>query len=174
MISYRYWLSRFAGSPDVLGQENRGERISADHRRRQPGRTSTAPIQERPPQIRVPVMMKAEMDPVGSGFDYNLKSRRGRWVNVMGRMKPGVTQEQAKASLQPFFHQILEMEVQQKEFARVAPENKQRFLTMWIDTLPASKGDSESAAAIFKRAAGADGHRRTGAADRLRQRRQSY
>src|SRR5205807_9225095 len=36
----------------------------------------------------------------------------------------------------------LEMEVQQKEFARAAPENKQRFLTMWIDLLPASKGDS--------------------------------
>src|SRR5580700_4998260 len=34
------------------------------------------------------------------------------------------------------------MEVQQKEFARAEPETKQRFLTMWIDVLPASKGDS--------------------------------
>ena len=38
---------------------------------------------------------------------------------------------------------MLEMEVQQKEFARAAPEVRQRFLTMWIDLLPASKGDSE-------------------------------
>ncbi len=88
-------------------------------------------------------MMKAEMDPVGASFNYNFTSRRGRWVNVFGRLKPGVTLGQAKAALQPFFHQMLEMEVQQKEFARSAPETRQRFLTMWIDLLPASKGDSE-------------------------------
>src|SRR5277367_2786951 len=141
VISYRYWLSRFAASPDVLGKKIivNGYPLTivgvsqAGFDGTDPGATT---------QIRVPVMMKAEMDPVGSGFDYNLKARRGRWVNVMGRMKPGVTPERVKASLQPFFHQILEMEVQQKEFARVDPENKQRFLTMWMDILPASKGDS--------------------------------
>ena len=47
--------------------------------------------------------------------------------------------------LQPFFHQMLEMEVREKDFARAAPETRQRFLTMWIDLLPAAKGDSESA-----------------------------
>ena len=50
---------------------------------------------------------------------------------------------QAKASLQPFFHQMLEMEVREKAFARAAPETRQRFLTMWMDLLPASKGDSD-------------------------------
>ena len=142
VISYRYWLSRFAGSPEVLGKKIvvNGYPLTivgvsqAGFDGTDPGATT---------QVRVPVMMKAEMDPVGNGFDYNLKARRGRWVNVIGRMKPGVTMEQAKASLQPFFHQILEMEVQQKEFAHVEPENRQRFLTMWIDLLPASKGDSD-------------------------------
>src|SRR5262249_13521196 len=32
--------------------------------------------------------------------------------------------------------------VQQKEFSTAAPETKQRFLRMYIDLLPASKGDS--------------------------------
>ena len=94
------------------------------------------------PQIRVPLMMKAQMDPFGADFGYNLTNRRGRWVNVFGRLKPGVTMEQAKASLQPFFHQMLEMEVREEAFARAAPESRQRFLTMWMDLLPASKGDS--------------------------------
>jgi predicted permease len=142
VISYRYWMSRFAGRPDVLGKKIivNGYPLTivgvsqAGFDGTDPGATT---------QVRVPVMMKAEMDPVGAGFDYNLKARRGRWVNVMGRMKPGVTMEQAKVSLQPFFHQILEMEVQQKEFARVEPENKARFLAMWMDMLPASKGDSD-------------------------------
>jgi len=88
-------------------------------------------------------MMKAEMDSIGASFNYNFKSRRGRWVNAFGRLKPGVTPEQAKSALQPYFHQMLEMEVQEQAFARAAPETRQQFLTMWIDLLPASKGDSE-------------------------------
>ena len=91
-------------------------------------------------------MMKAEMDSLGASFNYNFKSRRGRWVNAFGRMKPGLTIEQAKAALQPYFHQMLEMEVQEQAFARAAPETRQHFLTMWIDLLPASKGDPKCAA----------------------------
>jgi predicted permease len=142
VLSYRYWQSRYAGSPNVIGKQIlvNGHRLTIVGVS-QAGFDGTDPGKS--PQVRVPVMMKAEMDQVGAGFDYNFKSRRGRWVNVFGRLKPSVTLEQAKASLQPFFHQMLEMEVQQKEFARTAPETRQRFLTMWMDLLPASKGDSQ-------------------------------
>jgi predicted permease len=141
VISYRYWLSRYAGSPSVIGKKIivNGYPLSIVGVS-QAGFDGTDPGSS--PQIRVPIMMKAEMDPVGSKFSYNFKSRRGRWVNVFGRMKPGVTLEQAKASLEPFFKQTLEMEVQEKEFAHSAPEVRQAFLTMWLDLLPASKGDS--------------------------------
>ena len=142
VLSYRYWLSRFAGRPDVIGKKIlvNGYPITIVGVS-QAGFDGTDPGKS--PQVRVPVMMKAQMDPVGNSFEYNFTSRRGRWINVFGRLKPGVTLEQAKASLQPFFHQMLEMEVQQKDFARAAPEVRQRFLTMWIELLPASKGDSE-------------------------------
>ena len=142
VLSYRYWMSRYAGRPDVIGKKLlvNGYPMTIVGVS-QAGFDGTDPGKS--PQVRVPVMMKAEMDPVGAGFDYNFKSRRGRWINVFGRMKPGVSMTQAKAALQPFFHQMLEMEVQEKEFARAAPETKQRFLTMWIDLLPASKGDSD-------------------------------
>ncbi len=142
VISYRYWMSRYAGSPEVLGKKIivNGYPLSIVGVS-QAGFDGTDPGAAT--QIRVPVMMKADLDPVGASFSYNLKARRGRWVNVMGRMKPGVTEQQAKASLQPYFHSILEMEVQQKEFDHTPPENKQRFLTMWMDLIPASKGDSD-------------------------------
>ena len=141
VISYRYWLSRFAASPNVIGKKIlvNGYPLSIIGVS-QAGFDGTDPGSS--PQIRVPVMMKAEMDTVGAGFQYNFTARRGRWVNVFGRLKPEVTPQQAKAALQTSFHQMLEMEVQQKEFARAAPETRQRFLTMWIDLLPASKGDS--------------------------------
>jgi predicted permease len=142
VLSYRYWLSRYAQNPGVIGKKLivNGHPLTIIGVS-QAGFDGTDPGKS--PQIRVPVMMKAEMDTLGASFDYNFKSRRGRWVNVFGRMKPGVTEQQAKAALQPFFHQMLEMEVREKDFARAAPETRQRFLTMWIDLLPASKGDSE-------------------------------
>ena len=58
--------------------------------------------------------------------------------------------QQAKAVAAALFHQMLEMEVQQKEFAHAPPETKQRFLTMWMDLLPASKGDSDLRDANFR------------------------
>jgi predicted permease len=141
VLSYRYWLSRYAGSPDAIGKKIvvNGYPLTivgvsdAGFDGTDPGRS---------PAIRVPIMMKTEMDPVGSSFSYNFKARRGRWVNVFGRMKSGVTLQQATAAVQPYFHQILEMEVQQKEFANAAQEVRQRFLTMSLELLPASKGDS--------------------------------
>ncbi|HUJ50356.1 MAG TPA: ABC transporter permease [Bryobacteraceae bacterium] len=142
VISYRYWVNRFARSPNVIGKKIlvNGYPLTIIGVS-QAGFDGTNPGES--PQIRAPLMMKAQMDPVGASFDYNFTSRRGRWINVFGRMKPGVSIAQAKASLQPLFHQMLEMEVREKAFARAAPETRQRFLTMWMDLLPASKGDSD-------------------------------
>jgi len=140
VISYRYWLSRFSGRPDVIGKK-----LLVDGYPltivgvSQAGFDGTDPGSS--PQIRIPIMMEAQISPQFSEF-YGMKNRRGRWVNVIGRLKPGVSLTQANAGLQPFFHQMLEMEVREKDFARAAPEVRQSFLTMWIKLLPASKGDS--------------------------------
>jgi predicted permease len=85
------------------------------------------------------MMMEAIVNPDSN----NLENRRFRWVNVYGRLKPGMTLEQARAGLQPLFHQIIEWEVQQKEFAKTAPVTREKFLRMWLDLLPASNGRSE-------------------------------
>ncbi len=139
VLSYGYWQSRFAGDRSVIGKKIlvNGYPITIVGVS-QAGFDGTDPGYA--PQIRIPVMMKAQMDQLGF---YTLKDRRGRWVNVFGRLKPGVTEEQAKAGLQPLFHQILEMEVRAKEFATAAPLTKQNFLKMWMDVIPASKGRSQ-------------------------------
>jgi predicted permease len=71
-----------------------------------------------------------------------LKTRRTRWVNAFGRLKPGISQQQAKAALQPFMHSMLEMEVQQKEFNRASKYDRDEFLKCSIDVLPGSQGRS--------------------------------
>jgi predicted permease len=136
VLSYGYWLSRFAGNPAVIGQKlvingypytivgvSQSEFAGTD-----PGYA---------PQVRIPVMMAPKMNQY-----LDLNDRRSRWVTVFGRLKPGVSIQQAKASIQPFFHQVLQMEVQQKEFAKASPYMKQQFLKMSMDVLSASKGRS--------------------------------
>src|SRR6185295_9625077 len=76
------------------------------------------------PNIRVPVTMKAEMTP---NWD-DMVNRRSRWVNVFGRLKPGVTREQALAAVQPFFHGILEQEVLDSAFSNTTAYTRQEFL----------------------------------------------
>jgi predicted permease len=137
MLSYDYWQRRFAGNPSILGKTL----VINGHNMTligvaQPGFEGIE--LGRRADVFVPVMMKAQMTP---GWDA-IKDRRWRWVNSFGRLKPGVTRQQAKAALQPFFHDMLAMEVKEAAFAHAAPETKQAFLRSWIDVLPGSQGRS--------------------------------
>jgi predicted permease len=138
VLSHRFWISRFAGDPKIIGKKLilNGYPFTVVGVS-QAGFDGTDPTNA--PQVRVPIAMKLQVDQLGF---YDLKNRRNRWVNTYARMKPGVTLEQAKASLQPLMHQMLEREVQEKDFAHAAPETKQAFLKMFIDLLPAAKGRS--------------------------------
>jgi predicted permease len=90
------------------------------------------------PSVRVPVMLKAQMTPNWDDID----NRRSRWVNVFGRLKPGVTQAQALAALQPFFHGLLEQEVQMAPFSATTPYTRGQFLKGQMGLLPAAQGRS--------------------------------
>ena len=140
VISYRYWISRFGGRPDVIGKKLlvNGYPFTIVGVS-QAGFDGTDPGSS--PQIRIPIIMEAQIDPQFAQY-YGFKNRRGRWVNAFGRLKSGVSMAQAKAGLQPLFHQILEMETREKDFARADQETKRRFLAMWMELRPASKGES--------------------------------
>jgi predicted permease len=90
-----------------------------------------------PANVFVPIMMKTEMTPHSDG----LKDRRRRlsWVTAYGRLKSGISTEQAQLSLQPLLHSILEMEVEQPEFTRSATAaDRQLFLRNRVELLPGS------------------------------------
>ena len=138
VLSYNFWKTRFGGDPGVIGK-----RIVVNGYPLTIVGVSQAGFDGVEPgssvQIRVPMMMKMQIIP---GRFYNLNDRRGRFVQAFGRLKPGVGIDHAKAGLQPLFHQILNMEVVQKEFATATEDTKQKFLKMSMDLLPASKGRS--------------------------------
>jgi predicted permease len=137
VLSYGFWKTRFGGNRNAIGT-----RILVNGYPLTIVGVSQAGFDGvevgTSPQIRVPMTMKKEV----TSFFYSLNDRRGRFAQVFGRLKPGMTLEAARAGLQPFYHQILQMEVQQKEFAKATEYTRQQFLKMWMDVLPASKGRS--------------------------------
>jgi predicted permease len=139
VLSYGYWKSRFAGDRGILGKKImvNGYPLTVIGVS-QAGFDGVEPGFA--PQIRVPITMSNSLPPGGT-FD-RLNNRRFRWTEVFGRLKPGISREKAQAGLQPLFHQILEGEVQQKEFAKASPFVKSEFLKMHMEVLPGATGRS--------------------------------
>ena len=111
-------------------------------------------------------MMQPDLMPLQKEF---LTNRRTRWVNAFGRLKAGVTEAQAKASLQPFMHSMLEEEVKEPAFNNAPAFTRAEFLKCTIDVLPGSQGRFYFRQRIEKLSVSFDGdHRHAGSADRLR------
>jgi len=139
VLGYDYWKARFAGDPAVIGRQIlvNGHELTVIGVA-QPGFEGVERLFAT--QIYVPVVMAEQMTAKIKPLD----DRRSRWVQVFGRLKPGVTLQTAKASLQPIFHRILEMEVQQKEFAHASSYARQQFLRMTLDAMPGGAGQNEA------------------------------
>jgi len=138
VLSYAYWQTRFAGDPSVLNKtvvvNGHNFTVIGVAARGfdgiEPGSVT---------QLFVPVTMKAWMTP---NWD-ELNDRRSSWVNIIGRLRPGVTPALAKASMQVLFHQIIEQEVKEPMLQRASAYDRQQFLKSTIDVLPASTGRSD-------------------------------
>jgi predicted permease len=107
VIGYDYWRSRFGLDPDIVGKKillnNAAYTII--------GVTEPEFFGVQPGEridVSVPLTTIALINPgyamAGTPYD-TLKAPFRNWLNVMGRLRPGVTKEKAEASLQPVFAQ---------------------------------------------------------------------
>ncbi len=87
----------------------------------------------------VPLMMKKQATPE---FDW-LDDRRGRFLHVFGRLKPGVTREAATAALQPWFKAMLVADTQDPSWPVVKEEERTKFLAASLELLSAAAGRSD-------------------------------
>jgi len=139
VLSYDFWKTRFAADPGIVGRE-----LTINNYKMtvigiaQQGFDGVELGQS--PKMFIPIMMQPQII-IGNPNDM-LKDRRTRWVNAFGRLKPGVSQQQAKAALQPLMHSMLEQEVQEVAFDHASTYDRQEFLKSWIDVLPGSQGRS--------------------------------
>jgi putative ABC transport system permease protein len=69
------------------------------------------------------MMMKPEVTPGWNDLD----ARRSSWLNIMGRLKPGLTLRQAQAGMEPLWHSIRAEEL--AESGHYSSRFKQEFLT---------------------------------------------
>lgn len=138
MLSYAFWKQRFGGDPAILGKT-----LTIDSHSMTVIGVAQAGFDgveiDRASKLFVPIMMQKEAVITSMSL---LTDRRTRWVNAFGRLKPGVTQTQAKAALQPFMHSMLEAEVREAAFSHASTFAREEFLKCWIDVLPGSQGRS--------------------------------
>ena len=116
------------------------------------------------PDLFLPLAMKAQVTPTWN----ELENRRFMWLNVLARLKPGMSREQAAAGMQVLYRQINEQELLEM------PDAPARFRERFV--AKASRGAAGlprallPAAAVHDPPARAHGHGGAGASHRLRQR----
>ncbi len=103
VLSHGYWLRRFGGDPGILnktitvnGQPLTVVGVAA------PGFSGFQA--GRKADLFVPIMMKARMTPSWDGLD----DPKDYWLQLAGRLKPGLSRATAEAALQPTFRPMLQ------------------------------------------------------------------
>ena len=136
VLTYDYWQSRLGGDPAILNQVL----LLNGHPMTVIGVAAPGyrgfDVGQRV-DVLVPAMMKAQMTPTWNGLD----DRRVIWLQLVGRLRPGVTVQQAEASLQPYYHALLEMEARDIPF-RFARARKE-FVSKPLKIQPAGRGISD-------------------------------
>jgi predicted permease len=140
VLSYAYWRTHFGGNRDVIGRTIRINNYpftvigiaQSGFEGLEPGLATSIFV----PITMMPVVFP-DYDPGFRFFDARL-----RWVNVYARLKPGITIAEAKARLQPLFHQNLAVEVREPVFGHATVYQREQFLKMWLDVIPGGQGNS--------------------------------
>jgi predicted permease len=109
VLSFDYWQRRFGGDRGLLNQTI----LVNGHPFTVVGvvqRGFHSAVMGDTPDLFAPMMMKAQVMP---GQD-ELEERKAAWLNIIGRLKPGVSREQAEAFLGPLWYAIRADELQQR------------------------------------------------------------
>ena len=138
VASYDYWRNRLGGRDDAVGRKVlvNGSPMTvigvaaAGFRGVDWGEV---------PSLWIPTMMKKQATPE---FDW-LDDRRGRWLHVFGRLKPGISLAQAQAGLQPWFKAMIEEDTKREGWPQVTEEQRRKFLAATLEVLPAAQGRSD-------------------------------
>ena len=101
MVSYGYWMRRFGGDPSVIGKQILVNRVSVAIvgvvPRRFPGSLQVGDA----PDLFLPLVLARNM----GAFEMIDKPDALWWVQIIGRLRAGMTSSQALIELEPVFRQ---------------------------------------------------------------------
>jgi predicted permease len=130
IVSHGLWQRRFNGDPDLVGRTI----VLNGHHLTVIGVAPpqyTGGIRGLASEVWVPIMMGPQLEP---RYAEGLLTRRSRWLVSIGRLKPGVSLEQARARFE-----VLSRELQAahpEEWASVRPETgrlRELFVTVYSE-----------------------------------------
>jgi predicted permease len=135
VLSYAYWESRFGKDPSLIGKTILVNEYPLTVVGVTPPGFYGVSLSNNP-DVRVPMMMTPVFNPRPAT---RLQSRRLQWLSVIARRKPGVSEQQAQASLDVLYRQLREGEAQQLP-ASVSAFDREQFLAQRIALLPGDQG----------------------------------
>ncbi len=136
VLQYDFWRNRFAGSPAIVGSTIRlnGSPFTIIGVGAPDFEGSNVGVATR---VWVPVMMKPVITPTWDALD----DERYSWFYLFGRLKPGVTIDQAQAAVRVLYRQLQQQELKGEYFQKF-PEARGRFLRQNFTLIPAARGQS--------------------------------
>ncbi len=136
VLSHSYWQNHFALDPGVLNQalvvNGQALTIIGVAPRGFEGTTLGSR-----PHVFVPITMRELMEPMFGGMN----DRRSYWAYLFGRLKPGVTLEQARAVLNTQYHAIVN-DVEAPLQKGMSEQTMERFREKPVTVEPGARGQS--------------------------------
>ncbi|PYV47999.1 MAG: hypothetical protein DMG94_04480, partial [Acidobacteria bacterium] len=134
LLSFSYWRRHFSASPAILNQ--------TIHVNSHPF-TIVGVVEPRfhsavvgdTPDIFVPMTMRTEVVP---GWN-DLEDRNSSWLNIVARLRPGISKEQAAAAMSGLWHSIRTEELKQSG-SHSQTYIEHALANSRLEILPGSKG----------------------------------
>jgi predicted permease len=138
VLSYDFWQAQFVGAADIVGRKI----LIGNHPMTVVG-VAAAGFRGvdvgAVPAFWIPTSMYAEAN---LGTDEDLLTSPTRWLQILARLRPGVSAAQAQAGLRPWFRAWLEDSARSQGFPTISAERRRDYLASSLEVTPAPQGHS--------------------------------
>ncbi len=138
VLSHAFWRDRLGGAADVIGRKVTVNGYPMTVVGIAPAGFSGVDLHT-PSVLWMPASMAEQAGDIDAYWN-RLLDRRAAWLHAVGRLKPGMSVEQAKAGLQPWFRAMLEEDTRREGFPRVTAQQRSGFLASTLDLTPMPRG----------------------------------
>jgi predicted permease len=138
VLSYDFWQAQFGGAADIVGRKV----LIGNHPMTVVG-VAAAGFHGvdvgAVPAFWIPTSMYADAN---LGTDEDLLNSPTRWLQILARLRPGVSAAQAQARLLPWFRPWLEDSTRRAGFPLITADRRRLYLASTLNLTPAPQGHS--------------------------------